>query len=117
MIRLELPLPPTTNNLFAQNKNGRRFKSPIYTQWQWMAMEALSRQKVDHLPRGPFRFAMTVPEDMRGDVDNRIKPALDFCVAHAITPDDKHAVSVSAARGDVKSGFCIITVESVANES
>jgi len=58
-----------------------------------------------------FRFWLTVPMDMRGDIDNRVKPALDFCVAHAITPDDKHAQSVKVERGAVRAGFCTIEIE------
>lgn len=112
MIKLTLPLPPTTNNLFVNRKGGKgRYKSPMYTQWMWQAYAALQEQKPIEKISGPFRFWMTVPLDMRGDIDNRIKPAVDFCVANAVTPDDRHAVSVKVERGAAKPGFCIIEIE------
>lgn len=113
MIRLELPLPPTTNNLFVNGKKGRRFSSPIYKNWRWAAYAAFCEQRPAETIKGPFRFYLTVPVDMRGDVDNRLKPALDFCVAHAITPDDRHAVCVKAERGAAKPGMCVIEIEQV----
>jgi Holliday junction resolvase RusA-like endonuclease len=110
MIRLELPIPPTANNLFCNGRNGKgRFISLVYTQWQWAAYAAL-KKPVERIS-GPFRFRLILPVDMRGDVDNRIKPVLDFCVTHAITSDDRYAQSVSAERGDVKKGFCLVEIE------
>lgn len=114
MIKINLPLPPTTNNLFCTGRNGRRFTNPIYAQWQWAAAAALQEQKPIEGVKGPFRFWLTVPVDMRGDVDNRLKAAIDFCVAHAITPDDKHAQSVKAERGAVEPGRCLIEIEAAA---
>jgi Holliday junction resolvase RusA-like endonuclease len=113
VIRLELPLPPTSNNLFINGRKGKgRFTNPIYAKWQWEAAAALQKQKPAEGIKGPYRFWMTVPMDMRGDIDNRIKPALDFCVVHAITSDDRHCHSAKIERGAAKPGFCIIEIES-----
>lgn len=113
MIRIELPLPPTSNNLFVNGRKGKgRFINPIYAQWQWAAIAMLSEQKPVGCVSGPYRFRMTVPAGMRGDVDNRVKPALDFLVKQAITSDDRHAQSVSVERGNVKQGLCVIEIES-----
>lgn len=114
-VTLLLPLPPSVNGLFVNARRGRgRFLSPAYKAWKLSAWAALHQQKpVEHVV-GPFRFRMTVPRGMRGDVDNRIKALLDFCVAQKVVPDDKHAQSVSAERGDVDPGFALIHIEECA---
>jgi Holliday junction resolvase RusA-like endonuclease len=113
-VTLKLPLPPSANGLFVNGRQGRgRFISPEYNQWQWSAYAALTQQWPFERITGAFHFRLTVPQNMRGDVDNRIKAALDFCVVHKITPDDRHAQSVSAERGDVEPGFAIIKIDEV----
>lgn len=113
-VTLLLPLPPSVNGLFVNSRRGKgRFLSPAYKAWKWEAFAALASQKTIGFPRvsGPFHFRLTLPRAMRGDVDNRIKAILDFCVAQKITPDDALAQSVSAERGDVDPGFALIHIE------
>ena len=112
-VTLKLPLPPTVNHLFVNKAGKGRFISPGYGQWQWAAFAALQSQKPLGSVFGPFHFRLTVPRGMRGDIDNRLKAAMDFCVAQKITPDDRHAQSVSVERGDVEPGFAIIKIDEV----
>ena len=120
MIRLVLPLPPSVNRLFAPvSANARRgarlCPTPEYIRWQWSAYAALC----DHDYRsfqgaitGAYRARIFVSKDMRGDVDGRVKAALDVLVSHHITPDDKHCVSVLAERReDVAEGTCVVEIE------
>jgi Holliday junction resolvase RusA-like endonuclease len=113
-VTLKLPLPPTVNHLFVNKAGKGRFISPGYGQWQWAAFAALQSQKPTGSVCGPFHFRLTVPRGMRGDIDNRLKAAMDFCVAHKITPDDRHAQSVSVERGDVDPGFALVHIEECA---
>ncbi len=56
---------------------------------------------------------ITLPEMIRGDIDNRIKPISDFLVHEGVLPDDKHAWKVSVERSsDVPPGECHVTARS-----
>lgn len=114
-VTLKLPLPPSVNGLFVNKRGGKpgggRFTSPGYGQWQWAAFAALQTQKPVGSVSGPFHFRLTVPRDMRGDIDNRLKAAIDFCVAQKITHDDCHAQSVTVMRGAVEPGFALVEIE------
>lgn len=112
MIELDLPIPPTTNNLFV-NAGKRRFISPVYEAWRKEAWISLPKA-LPKMISGPFRFRLLLPSNMRGDVDNRIKAAMDFCVSWALCMDDRHAVAVSAEKSaDVAEGRCRIQIEGV----
>jgi Holliday junction resolvase RusA-like endonuclease len=89
--------------------------SPALTQWKKDAGWLLQSQRPARV-EGPYRFAIYLPSGMRGDVDGRIKAALDLLVAHGVTSDDKHAVSAFAERSEVVSmGECLVVIEAVEN--
>ena len=113
MIRLELPIPPSANNLFLNppRPRMRRPVSPIYTRWQWEARAALPKPLPEAI-KGPYRLRLLLPMNMRGDVDNRLKAASDFLVSFALIPNDRHALSVMAERSvEVRAGWSIVEVE------
>src|SRR4051812_17340519 len=90
-----LPLPPSVNGLYSNRPGKGRVCTPEYRQWKHDAGWALQASPRAQFA-GPFRVRLLVPEKMRGDVDGRIKAAVDLLVRHKVTPDDRFAKSVSA---------------------
>lgn len=96
IISLRLPLPPSTNNLFANKKNGKgRFATQRYKDWQQAAFIALQKHRasLNHAPmRVHGRYCMNLefffPDGRIRDGTNYIKPAEDFCVKHGLVDDD-----------------------------
>ena len=115
MIRLTLPIPPSANELFMNNKTGHgRRVAPKYTEWRWHALVALKGHVYDAIETGKWRMTLRLPRNMRGDCSNRIKAVEDFVVAHKVTPDDRHNDHPEALRDDaVPAGFCIVEIESL----
>lgn len=116
MIKLDLPIPPSTNNLyFNAGRGGGRRVTPEYTRWRWGAYVALKEhdfRSFEGAILGPYKLTILLPQNFRGDCSNRIKSAEDFLVEQRVTPDDRHCVKVSAERSaDVASGRCHIIVE------
>jgi Holliday junction resolvase RusA-like endonuclease len=111
-ITLKLPVPPSTNNLFVNGKRGR-FKSQRYKDWVLEAHSWLKQQTCG-VVIGAYLVEITLPEMIRGDIDNRIKPISDFLVTEGVTPDDKHLWKVSVERNpNVEPGWCHVTARSI----
>lgn len=117
VIRLTLPLPPSSNNLFVNARKGRK-RSDDYKAWRdeagWLAKLA-TRHPSPAGVSGPYALAITVPHTMKGDVSNRVKAVEDLLVSLRITPDDQHAHRVTVQRGDVPGRQCIVEIESIAS--
>lgn len=118
VIRLTLPLPPSTNGLYANAPGKGRVKSQPYREWLdeagWLAKLA-TRPPSPAGVSGPYALAITVPHTMRGDVSNRVKAVEDLLVSLRITPDDRNAQRVTVQRGDVPGRQCIVEIESIAS--
>jgi crossover junction endodeoxyribonuclease RusA len=103
-----LPMPPSLNNAYenfrARNKKTgrmvtRRRKSDEYALWQTNAKALIAHLvKPERRIAGPVCVAIALPEKMRGDVDNRIKPILDALVASGRIDDDRNVIEVSAGK-------------------
>lgn len=120
MKTLRLPIPPSVNDAFANNLSGRgrgRYKTRKYKAWERAAdNECLIAGLFCHgnrpLVSGPANIVLRLPHYMRGDIDNRIKPTLDWMVDRGFTADDSTHQSVTAVR-DPKLGrvaYCEIDV-------
>jgi|SRR5690242_17783247 len=90
MITLTLPLPPSTNHLFATGKAGRRFRTPEYNAWIEEAGWVLASQR-------PLKFDCRVsvtievrepPTNRHEDCANREKASLDLLVRHGVIKSD-----------------------------
>jgi Holliday junction resolvase RusA-like endonuclease len=112
MKTIVLPLPPSTNNLFA---NGRgRYRTQEYDAWIEHAIYELGRQKIRDVIIGAYELNIKVPMKMRGDVSNRIKAPEDLLVKQGFLPDDKHAFKVTIERNaNVPPGECHVTARSI----
>lgn len=116
MITLVLPVPPSANDLFdGGRKTRRRFKSDRYKAWENEADGCLYQQK-HGVVVGKYIVEISLPEMMRGDIDNRAKGVVDFLVSRGITPDDKHLWRVSVERDpNMDAGWCHVRARSVEN--
>lgn len=114
-IRLTLPVPPSLNNLYANNPKGGRFKTRDYRRWIKSANDHLMLQVRSWKGReikGPAVVTIRVAKAMRGDVDNRAKAPVDLLVAAGITADDSKNHTVTVTRDDtLPLCQCVVTVE------
>ena len=110
-IRLRLPIPPSLNNAYANSPGRGRVPTRGLSDWKAAAGWKLREQRPGSII-GAYRFALYLPEKMRGDLDNRIKAAMDLLKTHGVTPDDRRAVSVFAERSElVGDGECLVVVQ------
>lgn len=112
-IVLQLPTPPSANNLFFNRRGGKgRSRSPEYLNWQVAAgwQIKLARQSPIN---GPVCVSIVVQENARRDLDGYWKPILDALVAHRLIQDDrnKYVRELRAAWGKVEG--CHVTVTSM----
>ena len=100
---LQLPFPPTTNNLYANADRGRgRFPTKPYKAWRERAAVAIRRQ-------APVRIYGAVivniqlgrPDRRPRDLDNYLKAPLDALVQHELIQDDSKIEALSIAWGSV----------------
>ena len=89
-IRIELPIPPTTNRLFPTVR-GRRICSEEYKAWKQEAGWSVLQAKV-----APYAVPVALTLTIRGgkgfttrrDLTNCWKSVEDLLVAHGLIPDD-----------------------------
>ena len=93
---ITLPLPPTTNNLFAGNGK-RRYRTKEYEAWAKEAGWALNTQRPQG--RGPLQVLGQVsiwievrepPTEREEDLANREKAAVDLLVTHGVIQGDSN---------------------------
>lgn len=111
-MKITLPLPPSTNHLYANVPGVGRVKTMRYKQWIKAADKYYLAQLRNIKPvSGPISLAIRLPANTRGDTSNRIKAAEDYLVKRQITGDDKHTWKVSAERvASVAEGECEIEI-------
>lgn len=111
---LQIPYPPTANNLFF-NAGKRRVKTKAYDAWLAEALAVLRAQR----PRtvsGSYRLTIiaTRPDKRRRDVANLEKPIGDALVKAGIVEDDSLCQSIQLAwawDSIVKGGHVALRVE------
>ncbi len=88
---IELPLPPTTNHLFATDRSSRRrFRTAEYLAWVKEAGWRLAAQRPP-LVAGKVSLLIEVEEPKtarRQDVGNREKAVVDLLVSHRVIQSD-----------------------------
>jgi len=112
VISIILPMPPTTNKLWApvRTKRGAKFVSrDSYADWKAMAKREVEDQRDGATISGKFRAAVLMPEGAY-DADNLIKPALDACQAGGAIKNDKHCIGGSWDVDDTRAGTVLIVL-------
>ena len=117
MTEIFLPMPPSVNSMFGNNKRAKgrgRYRTSEYEQWIADATAALWQQR----PRpvlGRCEIWIDLDDRRRGDADNRAKPILDLLVKHGTLPggdSKKHVKRVSI--GWAKVDGCRVAIEEAA---
>jgi Holliday junction resolvase RusA-like endonuclease len=96
-IRLDLPFPPSVNNLFSQSRTGRRFPSKKYVAWRraadWL-IRSSERLRIATL-NGSFhsepvsiKIYLVAGDNRPRDADNYSKGIIDSLVRCGVLPDD-----------------------------
>ena len=102
MLTLQLPFPPTTNNLFVNLRGARggRFPSKGYKAWKARAAVAIRRQAPEPI-KGAVEMNIQLgrPDRRRRDLSNYIKALEDALVQHGLIEDDSMVQSLSVAWG------------------
>jgi Holliday junction resolvase RusA-like endonuclease len=91
-VRVCLPVPPSTNNLFTSG-GGRRIKAPAYRAWLheagWRLKTQLPPTSATYaIVMGPVRVRIEAGLAQKRDLDNAIKGILDLLVRHRVIEDD-----------------------------
>jgi Holliday junction resolvase RusA-like endonuclease len=92
-MRFTIPVPPSTNNLFATIA-GKRRSTTDYLRWQREADMLVMTQKVKQEKVAiPVQITVTIPQSRhRRDLDNYLKAACDCMVRTGIIPDDSDLI-------------------------
>lgn len=99
---LTLPLPPSVNMAYVNVQGRGRVRSKLYNAWIKNADNYLFTQMKKVKPlTGKYSLIIRLPQNMRGDADNRTKIVSDYLVKRNITPDDRHCQSFHTVRADV----------------
>ena len=87
MIRIELPFPPSVNNLYFNGKRGR-YRTPSYK--SWFALASLNVKDSHRQGIGPYSLAIALkrPDKRRRDLGNLEKAVSDLLVEHGVIKDD-----------------------------
>lgn len=79
IVSLRLPLVPSINAAFASNPRNPKLliKTAICRAWEDAVEDRFRHQTLPKLMKGEYGLWLTVPERMRGDIDNRVKMTSD----------------------------------------
>jgi len=116
MISFAIPVPPSVNALhraiFRPRPKGAKqiavIKSAAYRRWRARPELAVHADMVDP----PYRISIAVPISTRGDIDNRIKPILDWLQDIGVIDNDRNVDALLVHRAERDD--CLVTVESLA---
>lgn len=109
MIKIELPYPPTANNLF-RNAGKSRVKTLAYNDWIKLAS---TRIKAGHRQNiGPYSIAIALkrPDNRRRDIANCEKAVSDLLVAHGVIKDDSLCERMTIAWDSGIEADCVVLV-------
>ena len=90
MITATLPMPPSTNNLYANAPGKGRVKTREYRNWITVAGHVLKIAAAAKQIDGPYALILRVgkPDNRRRDLSNTLKPLEDLLVAMGVVRDD-----------------------------
>jgi hypothetical protein len=94
MLTLSLPPAPSVNAAWINRKAGTgrgRIRSAKLRDWVRRADAMYMLQGLGRMApiKGFYSVKITMPWDMKGDEDNRVKVVLDWLVSRKLTPDDR----------------------------
>ena len=105
MLVLTLPMPPSVNTMFANNKGKGRGRYPTkrYKDWKFKTALAVAGTQRPEPLDGDVRVLCTFgPRDKRRDLDNCLKAIGDFLQEHTYIVNDSQIVEWNAKWGEVE---------------
>lgn len=112
MTRIELPFPPSVNNLYINTTRGR-MKSAGYKMW---FAEASLRVKDSHrLGLGHYSISICCrrPDQRKRDLANLEKAVSDLLVEHGVVQDDSLCERLTMQWDDTMPEECVVVVQAV----
>lgn len=109
MIRIELPYPPTTNNLFANAGKSRR-KTPAYKAWIELASTRIKASHRQNIGAYSMSIAVKRPDNRRRDLSNLEKALSDLLVAHGVIKDDSLCERLTMAWDSGIEADCVVII-------
>ena len=118
---LDLPLPPSANELTVNLKGGGRAKSAKYKAWleeaRWHVMTAWRGAGKPEWPEAPMRIDMALGiEGRKRDCSNCIKAIEDLLVKNLPIPDDRWNDAGSWRRDENIPGIARVTIAPLEQE-
>lgn len=107
---------PSVNAMYRNVPKIGRVKSSAYVSWVNNALKEMLVQKARPVET-PVALTIELPDDMRGDLDGRLKGTIDLLVKAGVIPDDnrRYVRSVTATFYEAKKRMRI-TVQSLKGE-
>jgi Holliday junction resolvase RusA-like endonuclease len=95
MFSVEISMPPSLNNAYRNIPGKGRVKSAEYASWMndAVTMFTVLVPASKRVP-GPVSVSIVMPQKMRGDIDNRVKPILDALVKSGRVDDDRNVTEL-----------------------
>ena len=109
MTVIELPFPPSVNNLFVNGRKGR-FPSQQYEDWKQEAGWILASQRPSKVKGAVvLSFWFNPPDKRKRDITNLLKAPEDLLVKHGIIEADDNTIvrAVHAGWSDLVQGMKI----------
>jgi Holliday junction resolvase RusA-like endonuclease len=100
-VTLFLPLPPSSNHLFANSEGGGRHKTEAYDQWLSDAGWCIQQQRPGRIA-GAYSLELEIPRPSSKramDLSNRIKATEDLLVKMRVISDDSLAERIVTTWG------------------
>lgn len=85
---ISLPVPPSVNAMYRNVPKVGRVKTQSYKAWEKLAAQHLTLAACD-VPEAPYDITIRVNVNHQSDIDNRVKPILDFLVKHKVITGDQ----------------------------
>lgn len=110
MIRIELPYPPTANNLFINTTRGR-IKAPGYK--AWFAKASINIKDKHRQSLGPYSLSICArrPDKRKRDLANLEKAVSDLLVEHGVVQDDSLCERLTMQWDDQLPADCVVLVQ------
>lgn len=107
---LNLPFPPSLNNLFVNVRGKGRVPSVRYKNWRERATQAMWGQRMIAFS-GPVEIHIVYEDAGQADLDNLSKGLIDHLVHHRLIYDDSRKIvrKVTLEWGHVKGAVVTVT--------
>lgn len=96
-VSLEIPCPPSVNEMFRNLRGRGRVKTKVYADWLGHAGWELQRQRPGSVSGRVLIMISVERGSATADIDNRVKAIFDLLVTHDIIEDDRFVVGFAVS--------------------